>query len=63
VTDVGGRDPVKTFAAYDDPLRDERAQHGEVLGRRPAFEPRQLVVARTKASRAAAEVTERRRRC
>jgi hypothetical protein len=56
------RDPVKTFAAYDDPhvldhqLQAERARHEEVLARRPAFEPSDLAAARTKASRAAAEV-------
>ena len=56
------RDPVKTFAAYDDPhvldrqLRAERVSHEEVLARRPAFEPRDLAAARTKESRAAAEV-------
>jgi hypothetical protein len=52
------RDPVKTFAAYDDPhvldrqLRAERADHGEILARRPAFEPRDLAAARTKAKEA-----------
>jgi hypothetical protein len=57
-----GRDPVKTFAAYDDPhvldrqLRAERAEHEEVLARRPAFEQRDLAAALRNASRAAAEV-------